>query len=475
MSVNPWLAKKLEGLHSPPTVGLLVEVDDITRLEEVRGLLSALPGVSVGRAAFNMLNVTAPPAVVQAIGAIPHVTVHYNAPMGVKWLGLPDPPFISDPLVGQFRLSAVTVPFTPQQMAASFGPQLAVGAASFPFRMAAQLLRVKTPLAELHDPDVVIIPTGDVRKLLELPSYNKTTKTKVAVLDTGLSPLHPLLHPTKGLMPIQSVVASVPWDVMGHSTWVTTAGFGDSFWTRFGECQGVADPENGTLGSWKVTNDMGFGDVASTIAGIEAAHKWGAKIINLSLGGELQGSVEDDPVCRVIKQLKDEIIFVCAAGNDGPDPWTISNPGASPHVITVGSWSTYYNGLSFFSARGPNGRWYVTRGGRSHRDFVTYGDNMVKPDVLAPGGGPVIDGDPMDVLFSGVVGYLDGLYDYSPLDMFGALRGTSMACPLAAGVIALAVENGLVKTASDVKKKMARFGRKDTGVGYGIITYKKLR
>lgn len=263
--------------------------------------------------------------------------------------------------------------------------------------------------------------------------------------------------------------------VIVSNTWCITCAFGDTAKTRFGECRGVADPEKGTLMSVKCLSNVGFGTAFSVIEAMERAYKWGAKVISMSLGGPLQGTVDDDPECRIVARLKDDCIFVVAGGNDGPAEWTIGSPGASPHALTVGSYSTVYNGLSLFSSRGPSGEWYKEHPDLWTQDEAKYGRALTKPDVIAPGGGPVEPDQVMDVIYSGCMGWTDGMNDLTPGDGFEGMRGTSMATPHVAGLIALAYDRGLVKTAGDVKRLMARHGTKDKFRGYGLITWPKLQ
>jgi len=69
------------------------------------------------------------------------------------------------------------------------------------------------------------------------------------------------------------------------------------------------------------------------------------------------------------------IVVVASAGNEGPDPQTISVPGNVPYVITVGAMTDNFtpadptdDRLASFSSAGP-----------------TY-EGFVKPEVVAPGG-----------------------------------------------------------------------------------------
>jgi len=468
--VNPWLAEKLAQTNSPRSLTLLVDVEDPEKVDEVGAQLRAIQGVSVGAPVLGVFRVTVPLAAVDVIAAIPGVIVSYDAPVYIRTA-----PSRIDPLIGKISLSEVEVPFSLQEMALRIPRDfIFYGITTFPFRLLQQFFGVKTGLGSLQDPRYIIVPTGETRKWLQVPEDNKMTGTKVAVLDTGLALPHPCFHPSKGFIQLGTFAGPVPFDALGHGQWCVACAFGDSSPTRFGEVRGVADPENGTLGSWKVLSDIGFGSTYGILQGIEAAVKWGARVISMSLGGSLQGGVDDDPMCRAIADLKDTVTFVVAAGNDGPAEWTIGSPAAAPYALTVGSWSTVYNGLSIFSSRGPSSEWYKDHPEDWRRDLDKYGDKMVKPDVVDPGGGPVEEGQKTDLIYSAVVGWTDGLYDLTPFDLFGPMRGTSMATPAAAGLVALAMDRGHIGTAEDVKARMARGNNKNHRSGYGFATWPRL-
>ncbi|PNB40172.1 serine protease, partial [Pseudomonas sp. GW456-E7] len=63
-------------------------------------------------------------------------------------------------------------------------------------------------------------------------------------------------------------------------------------------------------------------------------------IISMSLGGDAlrYENEQEDPLVRAVEEAWNAGIVVCvAAGNSGPDPQTISSPGVSEKVITVGA------------------------------------------------------------------------------------------------------------------------------------------
>lgn len=203
---------------------------------------------------------------------------------------------------------------------------------------------------------------------------------------------------------------------------------------------------------------------------MEVAYKWGAKVISLSLGGPLQGSaLHDDIECKVINDAKDAI-WVVAAGNEG-DPWSIESPGASPQALTVGAYSPKYGGVSVFSSRGPSGQFYSEHPDVWAQDLAEAGEDLLKPDVLAPGGGPCENGQtPIDLIYSGCQGWTDGDYDQS-IDGFSPMRGSSMATAIAAGLVALLYEKKGLRTAKDIKSAMSKNVEKDSAKGYGLLRY----
>src|SRR6185436_6383902 len=99
-----------------------------------------------------------------------------------------------------------------------------------------------------------------------------------------------------------------------------------------------------------------------------------------------------DPLCRAVRNaVAAGLTVVVAAGNFGLDAngretyGTISSPGNEPSAITVGSANpkdTATRGddlVNHFSSRGP------TRGGLVDANGTMHPDNILKPDLVAPG------------------------------------------------------------------------------------------
>lgn len=469
MPLNASLASLLSQVEPKGRVRFLVEVPENRDTPILASALSSVPGVSQKSALFNYIPVSAPLSSLQRLESYSS-KVHYDAPMRI----LPSPSIL-DPILGKLSISDILVRDTRRNLFLKNARNIIPSALSSPGGLLTKLgLGDKASSENLG---IHIIPTSETRKLLLLPEDTTLYNTRVAVIDTGLTIPHPQFNPIKQQPVILSTTVEPPFDALGHGQWCSTAAFGGKANTAYGEVEGVALAKDRNLISVKALTSFGFGLTSSILGAMQIAWKLRARVVSMSLGGLLQGSVEEDPQCAVIKKLKDEVIFVVAAGNSGPGLWTIDSPGASPYAVTVAAYSSFYSKIAFFSSRGPNSSIYAKEKTLYKRDSNAYAGDFFKPDVSAPGGGGGLESDPPDMIYSGVTGWINGQYDNNPLDGYEPMRGTSMACPHAAAVIALAVEHGYVSTARDVKDKMGRWvkGSKDNDSGYGFITYTKLR
>ncbi|MFE2543040.1 S8 family serine peptidase [Actinacidiphila glaucinigra] len=227
----------------------------------------------------------------------------------------------------------------------------------------------------------------------------------VAVLDTGIDAAHPdfagRIAAAESFVPDQDVT-----DRNGHGTHVasTVAGTGAA---SGGTEKGVAPGASLHIG--KVLDDFGSGQDSWILAGMEwAARDQHAKVVSMSLGGDPTNGT--DPLSEAVNRLSEETgaLFVIAAGNSGPAPYTVGAPGAADAALTVGAVQGPGKGvdqLAPFSSRGPR-----------------VGDNAVKPDLTGPG---------VDVLAA--------RSQYAPEGegAYQTMSGTSMATPHVAGAAAL--------------------------------------
>ncbi|MEU1203546.1 S8 family serine peptidase [Streptomyces sp. NPDC005813] len=223
---------------------------------------------------------------------------------------------------------------------------------------------------------------------------------KVAVLDTGVDTEHPDLAGQ-----IDATTSFVPddeemTDYVGHGTHVasTIAGSGKA---SDGKERGVAPGARLEVG--KVLDRRGSGQESWILAGMEwAARDAQAKIINMSLGG---GGDAGDPMSQAVDRLSRETgaLFVIAAGNSGPDPYSVGSPGVADAALTVGAVDGG-DKLAEFSSQGPRS-----------------GDGGLKPEITAPG---------VDILAA-------RSKDSSGSGPYTTMSGTSMATPHVAGAAAL--------------------------------------
>lgn len=227
----------------------------------------------------------------------------------------------------------------------------------------------------------------------------------VAVLDTGVDATHPDLA---GQIVAAKNFTSSPdtVDRFGHGTFVASeiAGSGAA---ADGKRRGVAFASRLVIG--KVLGDDGIGQESWVIAGMQ----WAAmrvRVISMSLGGDPSDGT--DPLSEAVNQLTaaHHVLFVIAAGNDGPLDETVTAPGAASDALAVGAVDGQ-DRLAAFSSRGPRP-----------------GDYAIKPEIVAPGVG---------IAGARAAGTTMG----SPLDArYTIASGTSMATPEVAGAAAILVQ-----------------------------------
>lgn len=242
----------------------------------------------------------------------------------------------------------------------------------------------------------------------------------VAIVDTGVDGEHQDL---KGkLADSKDFTEEGYFDGSGHGTHVASTICGTGAASN-GKYKGVA-PQAKVIAA-KVLDSSGSGSFSGVIAGVEWATEKKAQVMNLSLGGDVEGSCDGtDPACLAVDAAWSKGVVVCvAAGNAGPASSTVGSPGCSKKVITVGA-SDKTDQIAWFSSRGP------TKDGR------------VKPDILLPGSNIVAArakntslGNPLNQSYT-------------------SMSGTSMATPHCCGVVALMLSATADLSPYDVKQKL---------------------
>lgn len=159
---------------------------------------------------------------------------------------------------------------------------------------------------------------------------------------------------------------------------------------------------------FKILDKRGNGTTEKALRALEWIHenhrKWNIKLINFSMGYSPNAkAVQQKRLIEKLEELWEEgITIVTAAGNNGPKENSITVPGVSRKVITVGSCDDEEMGKGSYGGRGPTSCC------------------IVKPEILAPG--------------TNIRSFslYDGQYVYK--------SGTSMAVPIVCGALALALE-----------------------------------
>jgi serine protease AprX len=194
-------------------------------------------------------------------------------------------------------------------------------------------------------------------------------------------------------------------DDHGHGTHVAGIAAGDGTASN-GKFKGVAP--DAKLLAYKVLDSYGYGYMSDVIAGIEAAVENKSDVISMSLGGF---GDPDDIMCQAVDNAFDMgSVVVVAAGNSGPQRFTITSPGCARKALTVGA-TKLDDSIAFFSSIGP-----VPETGQ------------VKPEVYAPG---------VNIMSAWArKGFMLPARDHEG-KYYISLSGTSMATPHVAGVVAL--------------------------------------
>ncbi|MBC7959323.1 MAG: S8 family peptidase [Vallitaleaceae bacterium] len=284
----------------------------------------------------------------------------------------------------------------------------------------------------------------------------------VAILDTGLYPHNDFVKRADRILAFKDFIDGhgQPYDNNGHGTHVAGIIAGDGYESDGKYC-GLA-PKCKLVGI-KVLRKDGSGNISDVLAGIQWVidnkDKYGIKVMNLSVGMEdFEG--ESSALVKSVDVAWDQnIVVVCAAGNNGPNRGSITSPGISRKVITVGS-SDDMEAVKIQADMANN---YSGRGPTK--------DCIKKPDVVAPGCNIIsCHCDPS--YLPRKVGYLT--------DRAGYIKksGTSMSTPIVTGVLARVLSDFPDLSNRDLKLLM-KYSTNDLGFpqeqqGWGLLDLKKL-
>ena len=270
----------------------------------------------------------------------------------------------------------------------------------------------------------------------------------VAVLDTGIYPHEDFEN---RIMAFKDFVRRRPgpYDDNGHGTHIA-AMIGGNGASSDGRYRGVA-PGCGLI-AVKVLDFRGNGFASDVLAGLrwirENKEKYGIRVVNISVGSLSRKDMSENSVLvrGVDAAWDDGLVVVVAAGNHGPGRMTITTPGISRKVITVGCSDDYKevevmgNRMVDYSGRGPTMAC------------------ISKPDLVAPG--------------SGIISCCNQPGQYMPKS------GTSMSTPLVSGAVALLLERYPQMTNRGVKLRLiaraGETGRPHNQQGWGLLDVGRL-
>jgi len=293
------------------------------------------------------------------------------------------------------------------------------------------------------------------------------TNVGIAVLDTGVAD-HADLDPNivqfsflNGAYPVPIIVNGEivtlnndpREDLFGHGTHVAgilTGSGADSA----GDYKGTAT--SGTVLSLQVLDKNGGGSMSDVMAALDWLLVYGSyfdiRVVNLSLGKGISESNTTDPLVLAVENIWDAgMVVVVAAGNEGNSgSMSVTSPGNSRKVITVGSLTDNGTGnddsddyVSSFSSTGP-----------------TIGDLVLKPDLVAPGNRIVATITSDAKLAKQLSGRVKNCKESQCTSIYLEMSGTSMATPLTSAAVALMIDKDPSLTPATVKARLMRSARK---------------
>jgi serine protease AprX len=246
----------------------------------------------------------------------------------------------------------------------------------------------------------------------------------IALLDSGVMAEHPDLRNRVVCFRDFEEGRIACYDNNGHGTHVAGILCGSGRLSR-GKYAGMAP--GAKLVVLKVLDDKGNGSTEQVIKALEWVkanyRRYHISLLNFSIGYLPNAKLDEQRrLLNAIEEIWDiGIMVVAAAGNKGPGAHSVTVPGISRKVLTVGA-SDDQRELPGYLKKGYSGKGPT-------------GCCIVKPEVLAPG---------TQIISTGVE---------SGTNAFGYVEksGTSMATPIVCGAMALAFEKNPELTPAALK------------------------
>lgn len=277
----------------------------------------------------------------------------------------------------------------------------------------------------------------------------------IAVLDSGME-RHPDLEGKCILFKDFVNKKSKLYDDCGHGTHVCgiLCGSGE---LSGGKYRGILPTARLVVG--KVLDEKGAGRTETMLEALEWIlyhyKKYDIRVINISVGiGSLKNRGKAQKLREMFDKLWDAgIVVVCAAGNKGPEPNSISAISTSPKVITVGCFDDFCeenkeHNCALYSGRGK------------------LNDVLRKPDIVAPG---------TEIMSCNRFIVRKGEGYENP---YVTQSGTSMSTPIVTGCAALLLQKEPYLSNEKVKEKI-KYTAEDLNMpwnlqGWGMICAKRL-
>lgn len=291
----------------------------------------------------------------------------------------------------------------------------------------------------------------------------------VAIIDTGISLHKDFIEGGNRVIAFKDFVNNKdePYDDNGHGSHVAGIIGGNGYSSK-GKYKGVAPACN--LIVLKVLDEKGDGNISDVLAGlqwvIDNRRKYNIRVLNISVGTSAKDSLDENSLLvQGVNAVWDSgVTVVVAAGNNGPDPMSISTPGISRKVITVGS-SDDNLSVEVFGSKTKD---YSGRGPTPYC--------IKKPDIVAPGSN-IISCNIGRYLTRGVSNTSRFQASGYPM-MYTIKSGTSMATPVVSGAIALLLAAYPQLNNREVKLKLrdsaVDLGQRWEKQGWGLLNVRKL-
>jgi serine protease AprX len=278
----------------------------------------------------------------------------------------------------------------------------------------------------------------------------------IAFLDTGIYPHPDFTKPNNRIIAFHDIVNGKknPYDDNGHGTHVAGDAAGNGHMSG-GKYKGVAPDAN--IVSVKVLDKKGSGSTSDILQGmqwiLDNKEKYNIKIVSLSMGETAALPIFLDPLVKGADNMwKNGLVVTVAAGNSGPRFNTITSPGTSRNIITVGA---------------VDDKRTVDISDDTIADFSGRGSRfMYKPDLVAPG---------VKIISTASGNTPISLNDKIMLNKaYRTASGTSMSTPIVAGAAALLLEKDPSLTNEQIKNILKSTAKDISNYrywsqGYGMI------